>query len=234
VQQHEFMEQLRNDETDAQSVRNRILGAAFATFAKHGYARASTLEIATLARVSKRELYALFGNKQQMLVTCISERALRMRLPTDWPAPRTRQDLETGLTQIGSVLMQEISDPDVIAVFRLAVCEAERAPEVARALDLYGRQASGKALQQYLESGRSAGLLTGANPGRMVSRFMALLLEGMVMSLALGLVKRPSPMEIRQRSLEAAQAFLTLYPQASAAAGGAPTADQRRKGAGSK
>jgi len=32
---------------------------------KSGYATTSTLEIATRARVSKRELYALVGNKQE-------------------------------------------------------------------------------------------------------------------------------------------------------------------------
>src|SRR5215469_8391229 len=40
------------------AVRERILEAAFAAFMKSGYAAASTLEIATRARVSKRELYA--------------------------------------------------------------------------------------------------------------------------------------------------------------------------------
>ena len=46
-------------------------------FMKSGYATTSTLEIATRARVSKRELYALVGNKQKMLIACISRRAKR-------------------------------------------------------------------------------------------------------------------------------------------------------------
>ena len=37
--------------------------AAFAALMEKGYARTSTLEIATRARVSKRELYAEFGSK---------------------------------------------------------------------------------------------------------------------------------------------------------------------------
>ena len=37
-------------------VRGRILSAAFGAFKEHGYAQASTLEIATRAKVSKREL----------------------------------------------------------------------------------------------------------------------------------------------------------------------------------
>src|SRR5215471_3788537 len=43
------------------AVRERILEAALAAFMKSGYAATSTLEIATRARVSKRELYAFVG-----------------------------------------------------------------------------------------------------------------------------------------------------------------------------
>jgi len=59
--------------------------AAFAAFMKSGYATTSMLEIATRARVSKRELYALVGNKQEMLIACISERAKRLTCPLPCP-----------------------------------------------------------------------------------------------------------------------------------------------------
>src|SRR5882762_11796228 len=83
--------------------RARILSAAFAAFTEHGFAKASTLEIATRAMVSKRELYALFGNKQQMLITCIFERAQRMRLPADWPPLQDRRGLDAALVAFGQV-----------------------------------------------------------------------------------------------------------------------------------
>jgi AcrR family transcriptional regulator len=67
----------REEETDGAAVRKRILGAALSAFMEGGYAQTSTLEIATRARVSKRELYSLFGNKEAMLVACITERARR-------------------------------------------------------------------------------------------------------------------------------------------------------------
>ena len=80
---------------DEPGVRERILDAAFAAFMKSGYAMASTLEIATHARVSKRELYALVGNKQEMLIACISERAKRFSVPADLPVLRDRETLES-------------------------------------------------------------------------------------------------------------------------------------------
>src|SRR5882757_498371 len=99
-------------------VRARILDAAFAAFMKSGYAASSTLEIATRARVSKRELYALVGNKQEMLIACIRERATRLDVPADLPVLRNRETLAQVLTSFGTRLVREISHPTVIALFR--------------------------------------------------------------------------------------------------------------------
>src|SRR5438067_6023515 len=92
-------------------VRNRILGAAFSAFMEGGYAQTSTLEIATKARVSKRELYSLFGNKQAMLIACIAERAQRLKVPIDLPELRDRNTLDKVLTAFGAKLLTETSDP---------------------------------------------------------------------------------------------------------------------------
>src|SRR6516225_4222181 len=88
------MSKRRKESGDETAVRKRILEAAFAAFMKRGYAAASTLEIATRARVSKRELYGLVGNKEEMLIACISERAMRLRVPAALPALRERETLE--------------------------------------------------------------------------------------------------------------------------------------------
>src|SRR5258707_10754982 len=103
---------------DESAVRERILEAAFAAFMESGYAAASTLEIATRARVSKRELYARVGNKQEMLIACISERAKRFDVPADIPGLRDRDTLEQVLASFGAKLVREVSDPTVIADFR--------------------------------------------------------------------------------------------------------------------
>ena len=90
------MAKRRQENSDEAAVRERILEAAFAAFTKSGYATTSTLEIATRAHVSKRELYALVGNKQEMLIACISERAKRFDVPADLPVLRDRDDPGAG------------------------------------------------------------------------------------------------------------------------------------------
>src|SRR5260370_15283262 len=144
------------DETE---VRARILDAALAAFMKSGYAATSTLEIATRARVSKRELYALVGNKQEMLIACISARATRLQVPADLPVPHDREILAHLLASFGTRVVREITDPTVIAVFRLAIAEAVHAPEVAQALDSIGRETSRAALRQIMARAPASRLL---------------------------------------------------------------------------
>jgi AcrR family transcriptional regulator len=201
----------RQEGGDESGVRERILDAAFGAFKKSGYAATSTLEIATRARVSKRELYALVGNKQEMLIACISNRAKRLNVPADMPVPRDRETLAKVLVSFGSKLVHEISDPAVIAVFRLAIAEAVQAPEVAPALNSIGREASRAALRQIMAQAEASGLLTG-RPAELAGQFAGLLWRDLMVSLLLGVAERPNPREIAGRAHDAATAFLELHP----------------------
>lgn len=201
----------RQDGRDETEVRSRILDAAFAAFMKSGYAATSTLEIATLARVSKRELYALVGNKKEMLIACISARATRLQVPADLPVPHDRETLAHVLTSFGTQLVREITDPTVIAVFRLAIAEAAHAPEVAQALDSIGREASRAALRQIMARAQASGLLNG-RPAELAEQFGGLLWGNLMVSLLLGVAERPNSREVAARARDATAAFLQLHP----------------------
>jgi AcrR family transcriptional regulator len=204
------MAKRRLDGGDETAVRNRILKAAFAAFTKSGYATTSTLEIATRARVSKRELYALVGNKQAMLIACIGERAKQFDVPADLPVLRDREILAHVLASFGTKLVREATDPTVIAVFRLAISEVIHAPEVARALDSIARETSRAALRKIMARAQASGLLTG-RPAELGEQFAGLLWRNLMVSLLLGVAERPNPREIAERAREAAAAFLQLH-----------------------
>jgi AcrR family transcriptional regulator len=199
------------DTDDSAAVRERILTAAFEAFVEHGYAATSTLEIATRARVSKRELYALVGNKQTMLITAIGRRAKRLQVPCKMPTLRDRGTLAQVLTAFGIQTVREVSDPDVVAVFRLAIAEAVQAPEVARTLDTVGREASRAALRHIMSESRAAGLLAG-RPAELAEQFAGLLWRDLMISLLLGVTERPSAGATEARARDAAVAFLRLHP----------------------
>jgi len=63
-------------------VRERVLNAAFAAFMENGYTGTSTLEIATRAKVSKRELYQVCADK------AAAARSHRRACSADAPAAR--------------------------------------------------------------------------------------------------------------------------------------------------
>jgi AcrR family transcriptional regulator len=202
----------RGESGDETPVRRRILDAAFSAFMEGGYSETSTLEIASRARVSKREIYALVGNKQEMLVACIGERAKRLQAPADLPEPRDRDTLALALVAFGTQLLREVSDPTVIAVFQLAIAEAVRAPEVARTLNAVGVETGRAALREIMTRAQSAGLLSG-KPIEMAEHFSGLLWGNLMMSLLLRVADPPHPRELTRRARKATAAFLELYPQ---------------------
>jgi AcrR family transcriptional regulator len=205
------MSKHRQQSGEQSVVRDRILEAAFAAFMKSGYSTTSTLEIATRARVSKRELYALVGNKQEILIACISQRAKRLEVPAGVPKLRDRETLAQVLTSFGTKLVREISNPTVIAVFRLAIAESVQAPELAATLNSIGREASRAALRKIMADAQASGLLTG-RPSELAEQFAGLLWRDLMVSLLLGVAVRPRPREIAERARNATTAFLQLHP----------------------
>jgi AcrR family transcriptional regulator len=201
------------DERDAAAMRERILDAAFEAFMERGYGATSTLEIATRARVSKRELYARVGNKQEMLIACISARAGRMRVPAELPVAHDRETLAQVLTSFGTQILREITDPSVVAVFRLAIAEAVQAPEVAQTLDSIGRETIRAALRQVMAQAQKAGLLEG-RPAELAELFGTLLWGNLMVSLLLGVTERPNAREIAERARAATATFLYLRSSA--------------------
>ncbi len=202
----------REQEADRTAVRKRIVGAALSAFMEGGYAQTSTLEIATRARVSKRELYALFGNKEAMLVACITERAQRLKAPVDLPELRDREILDQVLTAFGTKLLTETTDPVVVAVFRLAISETVRAPKVAQALESIARKPARDSLREIMANARSAGLF-GGDPAAMTEQFLGLLGGDLMTGLLLQVANRPSAGEIARRAREATTGLLHIYPE---------------------
>ena len=193
-------------------MHERILRAAFQAFTRDGYAETSTLEIARRAKISKRDLYANFGSKHAVLVACIKSRANRMRLPPDLPTPQDRQMLASTLTRFATKLVREVTDPAVIATFRLAIAEATRSPEIAQALDINGREATRQALAELLANAQSSGLIGPGEPNEMAWQYLGLLWEGLMVGLLLGVAATPKPAEAELRATKATAAFMQLHP----------------------
>jgi AcrR family transcriptional regulator len=195
-------------------VRARVLEGAFAAFRKHGFAGASTLEIATRARVSKRDLYALFDNKFAILVASIKERTRRMRQPLETAVapPSTRKALEAILVKFGISLLRGICDPDVLAVHRLAIAESDRAPEIGRAINANGREANHAALCTLLARAQTHGIIGPGDVAATATRYFAVLSGDLLIRLLLRVREPPTADEIEARAKSATEALLAFHP----------------------
>ncbi len=176
-----------------------------------GYSDTSTLEIATRAKVSKRELYALVGDKQDILVSCITERATRMLpQPADIPRPQSREGLERLLAAYGLRLLTAATHPTVVGMHRLAIADATRSPEVARALQSLARQPIRAILEGILLEARSRGFIAG-DPAATTEQFLGLLWGDLMMNLLLHTAAPPGAAELERRAHDAARAVLLLH-----------------------
>ena len=203
-----------DSEADAQGeMRQRILGAAFKAFTENGYAGTSTLDIATRAKVSKRDLYTNFASKQEMLVTCIRSRSNKMQLPDEFLTPQSRRALTSALKSFAVTLLTEATHPSVTAMFRLAISEAGRSPEVAQALEEV-REGNRRIVRDLISHAQSLGFLAAGDATEMAGEFLALLWEDLQVSLLMGVISRPARPEVERRAAKATTAFLRLHPEA--------------------
>lgn len=192
--------------------RRAILAAAFDVLMDRGYAGASTIEIATRAKVSKRELYAEFGNKAGILEALIASTSARMQAPLNLPEVADQAALADVLTLYGVTALSELCHPAVVAINRLAAAEAGGASELSRILDRGGRESNRLALGRFIERAQKAGLLGKGDPDRMGGQFFSLLFADIPVRLMLGTIAPPGAKEIKDRAEAATEALLTLHP----------------------
>lgn len=200
-----------NSIADAPETRARILDAAFKTFLERGYEGASTLEIATRAQVSKRELYALFKNKESLFAAGIKNRTSTMRVPLASPDLSTREALADTLNAYGVSLLAGVMHAHVIAVHRLVAAESSRTPELAKILDREGRQANLAALTEVVSEAQALGLVGDGAPVEMAGEFASLLFGDLISRVMMHAAPAPTAAEIKRRAAHATGIFMKLH-----------------------
>jgi AcrR family transcriptional regulator len=196
---------------DPSSARARIIYAAFGAFLERGFSNVSMLEIATRARVSKRDLYAEFESKSALLNYCITHRAQRIKLPADLPDKISRGTFAQLLTEFGLDVLKEMALPEVQAAYRLAIAESWSAPEIAATINRLGRETALAALIDLMKRAQSNALLDATEPRELADQYMALACRDLLVQLLLGVVKAPPASALQQKAEAATAAFLALH-----------------------
>lgn len=197
---------------DGSPKRRLILDAARELFLAHGYGAVSMDTVARRAGVSKATLYAHFTSKDELFATMMDQCTLPdmveerlFLLATD--------DLHAALTAIGRVALQFLLHEERLAVYRIAVAESARFPELGRAFYSRGPQRSLERLQEWLTEQQAAGRVRADADLEMAAhQFGALIMRaGLFMRATLALPPPPTEAEIDRTVAAAVDTWLRAF-----------------------
>lgn len=185
-----------------------ILDAALAVFAERND-RASMVEIARRASVSKQTIYNHYGSKAELVRALADRRSHEMAATLDAPGGAGRPAV--ALAEFARVLLQGLLRPQAGAIFRMAIFAATSQPAVSAALYEAGPVASRRALAAFLQHETDAGRLNIPNPGQAAEFFMGMVSGSRHSAALLGQDIRLDQATIQAVAAEATTRFLRAY-----------------------
>jgi TetR/AcrR family transcriptional repressor of mexJK operon len=200
--------------------------AATALFLRDGYRNTSMDQVAADAAVSKQTVYKHFADKEQLFreivlgVTGNSE-AIITDLTSVLRSNEidSAEDLRTVLTDLARRYIDGVLQPNVLALRRLIIAEAERFPDLART---YFDQAPSRAIHVIAEALRAyeeRGLLDLGDAELAAAQFAYLVLGIPQDRAQFCPHERPSPAERDRLAAAAVRVFLAAYRTPDQASG---------------
>jgi AcrR family transcriptional regulator len=114
----------------AGEVEERILDAAAKVFLERGFEGASVDEIAEVARAGKPTIYARFPGKEALFTAVMARNVREITSSLESIIP-TGATIEERLASIAIAFLRRLLVAEAVALFRAAVAEARRFPDVA-------------------------------------------------------------------------------------------------------
>ena len=124
--------------------------------------------------------------------------------------PQTPDALATLVVEFGVSILKTVCHPEVLTVFRLAIAESDRAPEIARTLNSHGREANQKALTGLVRKAQALGLVRAGAPRALAARYLAVLWGDLMIGLLMRVREAPNEREIEVRARAATETLMAL------------------------
>lgn len=187
--------------------RKALLQAAAEVFFEQGFVATSIDAIIERAGGSKRNIYSEFGSKQGLFNAIVrenSERALSTLAIEDVEG----LDLKATLTAFGRHLMDVYMSPTVVGIFRIAVTEANRFPDLVKSFYEQGPARTTARLAEVLEAARARGEIRTDDCPRLAEHFVGMIRDNIHLQVVLGLRPAPADEEVRLAVGSAVEVFL--------------------------
>lgn len=193
--------------TQQERKRDAILEAASELFLESGYSGVSVDAVVARVGGSKRTIYSYFGDKDGLFAAIVS------RLCEQIVTPLTRLDLKgkplsEALALISRTFFDVVLAPRTLALHRLVVAEATRAPEAARTFFAAAPGTSYRCLAEYFEWAQAAGIVTPGNAHLRSTIFLDALTADFQLRCLLGLLETPTQAERDKLMDEAIAIFM--------------------------
>lgn len=197
-------------ETLSPERRARILDGASMIFIRDGYEGASMSQIAAAASVSKGTLYNYFSSKEALFTAFVRQRCERL-VEELFGGGGADGDPRAELMRIGRAMLRMLVSDDGRAVYRVAVMEASKFPELAQAFQNAGPKIMVGQMALWLSRQIAAGRLATRDPMFAAEQFFALTQARVVMRARVDAAYQPSEDEIDFVVNGAANVFLAAY-----------------------
>lgn len=187
--------------------RETLLRAAAEVFFEQGYAATSIDAIIERAGGSKRNIYNEFGNKQGLFSAIVRETADKV-LSTLVIEEIEERDLRETLAAFGRHLMRVYMSPTLIGIYRIAVTEANRFPDLAKSFYEQGPARGTSRLAEILEVANERSEIRTDDCLRAAGHFVSMIRDNLHLQVVLGLRPAPSDEEVQEAVGSAVEVFL--------------------------
>jgi TetR/AcrR family transcriptional repressor of mexJK operon len=194
--------------------RKAILEAAAHLFLRKGYPGTSMDEVAAHADVSKQTVYAQFASKEALFVSMVRDitQAAGAEVQDGMEALTSGTTLPGHLTAYAVRQLEVARTPRLMQLRRLVIAEAERFPELGKALYEGGPGRAIAGLANAFAQWNEQGLLCAPNAQVAASHFNWLVMaEPVNRAMLLGDAAVPGPAELRRHAKEAVRVFMAAY-----------------------
>lgn len=196
--------------------REAVLLAAFDVFMEHGYERATMLEIATRAKVSKLTLYALFKDKEGLFEALVSWGSARYQL--DAEALGADEDPIAAITRYAISFARVMLRWQSMALFRIAVSQAHARPHVAQLHAELTRRERQANLRRLARDLAKAGHISTNDIDEFMDHFIALMRGELFYEVLAGQAPPPAKADVERHAKRAITRLLKAYAPAPARA----------------
>jgi AcrR family transcriptional regulator len=194
-----------------QEKRRKILAGAREVFAEQGFERASVDLIAGRAGVSKATVYNHFADKQALFVAAVVEETEAMGASLLECLDCPGDGLEEALQRVGEKVTTLWLTPSVSALYRQAIAEAARLPEIGRLVYERGTLALRDAVAAHLARWSTTGALRIDDPRTAAVSFVALCQGDLVTRMRLGVLEYPVDAAVRENVKRAVRTFVRAH-----------------------